>query len=102
MHSKTLKPISKNKEPREKYIKKTDYEKFGRYMAEVYETGYIDKWRMYRFSFMKGLIAGFAGVIGATILVALMLWILSFFDSIPLVDRFVRQIERAVTSGQEL
>lgn len=63
-------------------------------MADVYESGYIDTKRMYKASFIKGVIAGFGGVIGATIVVALLLWILSFFDQIPFVGNIVDAIDQ--------
>jgi hypothetical protein len=66
-------------------------------MSEVYETGYFDKWRMYKYAFIKGIVSGFGGVIGATILIALFLWFLSFFDSVPIVDSFVKTIDNSIT-----
>lgn len=98
MRLKIWKPTSESKD--KKYVKKTDYEKLGRLMYEVYEKGYFNKWRMYRFSFLKGIASGFGGVIGATIVVALVIWLLSFFESIPLIDRFVEQIENSVNPIQ--
>ncbi len=100
MPLKILKNSSKNKE--KKYIKKTDYEKFGRYMSEVYETGYFDRGRMFRYAFIKGIFSGLGGIIGATIVFALLLWVLSFFDSIPLVGNFVQQVESSVETTQGL
>ena len=98
-----LKNTSKSKEKRGKdYIKKTDYEQFGRYMSEVYETGYFNKKRMYKYAFIKGVVSGFGGVIGATIVVALALWLLSFLDSVPLINNFVDKIEDSTNSSQQL
>lgn len=82
-----MKNSSKNK-PRP-----IDYERFGRYMADVYETGYISKRRIYTMSFIKGILAGFGGVIGATILVALLLWLLSLLNEVPFLSDVVENIE---------
>lgn len=81
-----------NQSPKPKN-KPVDYEMLGRLIADVYEKGYMNRWRMYRMSFMRGIFAGFGGVIGATILVGLVAWILSIFDAVPLVEDIRTTIE---------
>ncbi len=73
-----------------------DYEQLGRMLANIYESGYVDRNEAYKNSFLKGLIGGLAGVLGATILIALLLWILSFFHDVPLVGPFVEQVKHTV------
>jgi hypothetical protein len=82
-----------NKTPRE-------YEELGRMVASIYETGYLDTKRSLKNSFIKGVVSGLGGVIGATIVVALLLWVLSLFSQVPLVDRFVRPIQNTVETKQ--
>lgn len=91
--SKTSKTTSANNKTTQ--IKKTDYEEFGRFMVRVFETGYFNKSRLFKYSFLKGVAGGFGSVVGATIVVALVLWILSFFDSLPLIDNFVSTIDKS-------
>ena len=43
-------------------------------------------------SFIKGVLAGFGGVLGATILVALLLWILSLFSSVPFIGKIAENV----------
>lgn len=74
------------------------YEELGRIVAAVYETGYLSAARSYRQSFIKGMFQGLGGVIGATILVAVLLWILSFFDQIPLIGPFTDNVKNTVDS----
>jgi len=73
-----------------------DYEKLGRMLQSIYESGYIDQNAAYKMSFLKGVAAGFGGVIGATIVVALLLWILNFFDDIPLIGPFTEKVQDTV------
>lgn len=61
-------------------------------LVNIYETGYLDIHKSYKHSFIKGVIGGFGGVIGATIVVGLMLWLLSLFDQVPLVGNFIDAI----------
>lgn len=66
--------------------RQTDYEQLGRMLANIYETGYINRNQAYKMSFLKGMLGGLGGVIGATLLVALLLSILSLFSDVALVD----------------
>lgn len=70
-----------------------DLEAIGQMLVSITETGYADSKRFYKMSFIKGVLAGFGGVLGATILVALLLWILSFFDTVPFVQQIVDTLE---------
>lgn len=73
-----------------------DYEDLGRIVASVYETGYLNKAQSYKMSFVKGLFQGFGGVIGATILVAALIWVLSLFGEIPLIGDFAHKVQNTV------
>lgn len=89
-----------NQSPRKsKRLTDKQYEELGRIVAAVYETGYLSAARSYRQSFIKGLFQGFGGVIGATILVALLLWLLSFFDQIPLIGTLIERVQETMNSA---
>lgn len=77
-----------------------DYEQLGRMLTNIYESGYIDRTQAYKMSFVKGLLAGLGGVIGATIVVALLLWVLTFFDSVPLVGRFTEHTRQTIEQNR--
>lgn len=48
-----------------------------------------------RWTFLRGVVYGFGLFIGSILLVALFLWILSFFDTAPLVGEYIAKIIRA-------
>jgi hypothetical protein len=77
-------------------MKKVDYEDLGRRLESIYTTGYISKREMYKMSFLKGVITGFGGVVGATIVVGLLLWFLSIFDTVPLIGPLVKNVNETV------
>lgn len=76
------------------------YEELGRIVASVYETGYLDRATAYKTSFIKGLFQGLGGAIGATLLVAFVVWILSLFSQVPLVGRFTNGLRDTVNNAQ--
>lgn len=63
-----------------------DYETIGKMVESIYESGYADRNKTYKMSFLKGVLGGFGGVVGATLVVAIVLWILSLLSDIPLVE----------------
>ncbi len=92
---------NKDKQSEDKDQKKLStkqYEDLGRIVASIYETGYLDKNKTYKMSFIKGMVGGLGGVIGATIVVALLIWLLSLLSSVPLVGRFFDSVEQTVNS----
>lgn len=73
-----------------------EYEQLGRAVSSIFETGYLDKKQAYKTSFIKGMFTGLGGAIGATVLVALLIWILSLFGNIPLIGRFTDKVQQTV------
>lgn len=90
MGSKEAKKIS---EVKETDLKAVDYERAGRMFVDIVASSYAKRWRIYYLSIVKGFFGGLGGVIGATVGVALLLYLLSFFDSIPIVDHFISLVE---------
>jgi hypothetical protein len=93
--------MAKPSKPSKQTKQKIDHEQLGKMLVNIYETGYIDRNQAYKMSFVKGLLAGFGGVIGATLVVALVLWMLSFFQEIPLVDRVYDNLQSQVQTQQQ-
>jgi hypothetical protein len=75
-----------------------EYEQLGRAVSSIFESGYLDKHQAYKTSFIKGMFSGLGGVLGATILVALLVWFLSFFGKVPLLGKFVKRVNHTVQS----
>ena len=76
--------------------KKPNYEQLGKTLIAVAESGYISSARFYKYSFLKGFIAGIGGVVGATVGIALLLFVLSLFDQIPLLGDLTEVIRRTL------
>jgi len=75
-----------------------DYEKLGRLLVSVGEIGFKDKKQLYKVSFVKGIISGLGGVLGATIVVALLLFVLSLVGEIPFLGEIADPIKNSIDS----
>lgn len=79
-------------------LSKTEVEQIGRMVKSIYESGYLDKTTTYKMSFLKGILAGLGGVIGATVVLAILLWGLSLFDEIPIIGPLFESFQQTVES----
>jgi hypothetical protein len=93
--------MPKRQKPKKTSTATVEYEKLGRQLVELYETGYFDRRQVYKMTFIKGVLAGFGGVIGATIVVALILWLLSFFNEVPLLGPFIEDAQNTIQSHEK-
>jgi hypothetical protein len=76
-------PFKKKKQPPIHQRRKEDYEKLGKQVAALYDHLNPDRRGLYRTAFLKGLVTGLGGVIGATIVVAVLAWILTLTGRVP-------------------
>jgi hypothetical protein len=71
-----------------------DYEKLGRVIEGALIDDYIELLgntrRQLRLSFLRGIAAGLGSVIGATVIVALLVWILHLFGWLPVVGHLLQ------------
>jgi hypothetical protein len=70
----------------------------GKQIQAFYNLGYINKRQALFFSFLKGIASGFGAVIGGTILVALLIWILSRFGTVPLIGHLTDSIRHTIST----
>ena len=51
------------------------------------ELGYVSKKQALWFSFLKGIAAGSGAFIGGTVVIGIVIWILSYFSGVPIIDK---------------
>ena len=68
-----------NREQRRK-----DYEALGKQVSALYDSINPDRAGLYRTAFLKGIVTGLGGVIGATLVIFLIAATLSLFHRVPL------------------
>ncbi len=90
--------FARNKEAEK--LDKADYEKLGKAVEAALVKNYIQLLRSTSSqiwsSFVRGIFTGLGTVIGATLVVALLLWILSFFGTFPVIGDFFRSLGDAL------
>ena len=77
-----------------------DYEKLGRELESLYQASVPSRRVFYRTSFIKGVLTGMGGVLGATVGIALLLWVLSLFNTVPFIGPITESIRSTVETQQ--
>lgn len=57
--------------------------------------------QIYKMNFVRGIFFGLGSVIGGTVVVALIVWVLSFFVSVPGIGHSLQQVQQAVQSNKK-
>lgn len=77
-----------------KNLSDEQYAQLGKAVEQIIRKDYVDlalnKKRLITTNLIKGVVTGFGGVLGATILVAILLGILSLFGDLPWVGDFFK------------
>lgn len=81
-----------------KKLNDSDYEKLGRLLVSIGEIGFKDKKELYKAEFIKGIFRGFGSIIGATIVVAILLIILSLLGEVPLIGDIADSVRETIKS----
>lgn len=85
-----------SQESKQKKMTEKELQELGQQLKDFYELGgYVNKWRALRFTALKGMAQGFGIFIGGTVVVALAVWFLSLFDSVPLFTRLYEVLENS-------
>lgn len=79
--------------------KKAEIEQAGRLLAFIYESGYLSYKRMLLLSFVRGVMSGIGGFIGATLVISLIIWLVSIFTDVPIVGPLFEQLRAALNSS---
>lgn len=77
-----------------------DYQKLGKAVQQVLLRDYFsvieNRRRFSTMNFLKVLMSGLGGVIGATLVLPNLIWILSFFGGVPFVERIFENTRETI------
>jgi hypothetical protein len=64
----------------------------------MFAAGYVSRKKLYLENFVRGIFFSVGSIIGATIVIALLIWILSLFDTAPLIGDLVKSLKNTLNS----
>lgn len=69
-------------------------------IEEMFNDFYDDRRNIYRMNFFRGIFFGLGSVLGGTVVVALVVWLLSFFVELPFIGPSVENAKDQIQSSQ--
>lgn len=69
-------------------------------LEEMFNDLYRDRAAIYRMNFIRGIFFGLGSVLGATVVVALVLWILSLFVDLPFIGGAAQEAKDTLNRGR--
>ena len=62
--------------------------------------GYVSKRRLYKENFLRGIFFSVGSIIGATLVIAVLLWALSLFNQVPFIGDITRNVQDTINTSQ--
>lgn len=69
-------------------------------LEDLFEDYYKHRNRIYFMNLVRGIFFGFGSVIGGTLVIALLLWVLSLFHYIPFLSDIVDSVRNTIENRQ--
>ena len=71
------------------------------FMEELFNDYYARRRQVYKMNFFRGIFFGLGSVLGGTIVVALVVWLLSIFVNFPLIGHYLEDAQQSIESTQQ-
>ncbi len=81
---------------RKKELSQEDAKQIAKALQILFATDFISRKKLYWENFVRGLTMSMGTVVGATIGIALLLWILSLFKTVPLIGPLLRHAQDTI------
>ena len=65
-------------------------------LEELFNDFYAERRKIYRVNFFRGIFFGLGSVLGGTIVLALVVWLISLFVNFPVVGQFFQQTQNTL------
>lgn len=70
-------------------------------LEQLFDDHYKNRAAIYQVNFFRGIFFGLGSVIGATVVVAIVIWFLSFFSEVPVIGDFFHKTQTTIEQKQE-
>lgn len=77
-----------------------DYVELAKQLTILVDSTNPDRFRVYRTTFFKGVLMGVGSVLGATVVIALLLWVLSLLGEVPFVGPITDSVRSTIEKRQ--
>jgi hypothetical protein len=91
--------LNRKKKKEDKQTLKRNRDDVAKALEILFATDYIDKKKLYLNNFLRGALFSAGGIIGATVIIALLLWVLSLLDSVPFVGPIIENTRQTIEQG---
>lgn len=71
-----------------------------RALEVLFASKFIDKKSLYFHNFLRGVALGAGSVLGATVVIGILLWILSLFDTVPLIGPVIENTQDTIRENR--
>ncbi len=65
-------------------------------IEQLFDDHYKHRARIYQVNFFRGIAFGFGSVLGATVLIALAIWVLSLFNELPFIGDITESARQSI------
>lgn len=69
-------------------------------LEKLFASGMVSRRHIYKENFIRGFFFSAGSIVGATIGIALIAWILSLFNQVPLIGKLTHGIEQTITANK--
>ncbi len=65
-------------------------------LEELFQDYYNQRYKLYRMNFLRGIFFGFGSVLGGTLVIALVVWLLTILVNLPVAGDYVKDIRNTI------
>lgn len=69
-------------------------------LQDVFQDFYRNRRQIYKMNFVRGIFFGLGSVLGGTVVIAVLIWILSWFVDFPLIGQYFKELMHTVQQGR--
>lgn len=66
------------------------------FLEDLFDDYYRQRYKVYWMNLIRGIFFGFGSVIGGTLVIALLLWLMSFTTDIPFIGEFSEKVQNSI------
>lgn len=91
--------FKRKKKQQEEDVLKRNHDDIAKALEILFATDYINKKKLYVSNFLRGMAFSAGGIIGATLVIGILIWILSIFDNIPIIGPLFESTRQTIENS---